>query len=61
LEEEDSLTWSLEELEDLMEEPKDKVTEEDLDQPVKNAGEGEEEVQHSKGHSSFCSSTPGPP
>ena len=50
-----------------MEEPKDKLTEEDLHQPVKSAGEeGEEgdekeEVQHSNGHSSFWSSIPVPP
>jgi hypothetical protein len=60
---------SLEEVKDLMEEPKDKLTEEDLDQPVKSAGDEEEygdedekgRVQHSTGHSSFCNSTPGPP
>ena len=52
-----------------MDEPKDKLTEEDLDQPVKSAGEEEEEeegddyeeVQRSNGHSSFWSSTPRPP
>jgi len=58
LKEKDSLNWSLEE-------PKDKLTEKDLDQPVKSAGEEEEDekgkVQQSTGHSSFCSSTPGPP
>ena len=43
MKEEDSLTWSVEEVQDLMEEPKDKLTEEDLDQPVRTAGEEEEE------------------
>lgn len=63
--EEDSLTWSLEEVEYPMDKPKDKLTEEDLDQPVKSAGEEEgdekEEVQRSNGHANFWSPTPRPP
>jgi hypothetical protein len=41
LKEEDSLNWSLEEVEDLMEESKYKLTEEDLDQPLMSAEEEE--------------------
>jgi hypothetical protein len=53
LEGEDSLTWSLEEVEELLQEPKDGLPDEDLDQPVNSASEEEREEKVQAEQSTF--------